>query len=65
MKTKRKTHSKQWQKRHGFSNGLWRLEERERLAKAAKAAKAAKERNAHVAQPFRSIINSFTPLIAE
>ena len=59
MKTKRQTSSKQWLKRHGFTNGLWRLEEHEQSIKRAK------ERNAHVARPFRQIVNSFTPHLAE
>ncbi len=45
---------KAWIKRHGFTNGLWRLEERARLAKAAK------ERNEQVAEPLRTIVNQIS-----
>jgi hypothetical protein len=33
MRKKPKPHSARWLKRHGFTNGLWRLEERDKARK--------------------------------
>ena len=49
--------TRRWMKQHGFTNGLWRLAERDHTT-----AQNAERRNAKVVEPLRSIVNSFAPI---
>ena len=44
-----------WLKRHGFTNGSWRLEDEERARKAR-----LERRNKQIAEPMRTIVNQIS-----